>query len=259
MAEHRSAVTGIAASSVHRRRRWLIGAVGALGASALVLGGPGVPAFDGSPAGEVVGVLTAALERGLPGDGDGSLPGNPTGLPGELDGVVPNEPGGSGPGEPGGPGDRLPADLGDVVPGGLVPDGSGTDRGGLLDRLAQVLPMAIDDGGPGGNIGGPSGNGAAAPAVNTAAAGSRAGSPAASGAGPERGAPSDTALDGESDHGAPALVANPVPAGATLPRTGGGLGNGVLRLIAFLGLGRAVIPAHRRPGPVPPAGGAGVE
>jgi hypothetical protein len=317
MSEHRSAVTRIVGSSLPRRRRWVIGAVAALGASGLILGGVGVPVSaddvnaggnphasatvqdgcvtvaagtgeadgsvqpqgdgaqlqvagdgtatvsvcrddlgdppsgdpgdqvpgdlddvvpgdlddvvpgdpDGSLAGEVVAVVTGALEGDLPGDGDGSLPGDPDGLPGGLDGVDPGE-------------------LGEVVPGGLgglVPDGSGIDPDGLLDRLAQIIPGAI------GGAEEPGGNGGDGPAVNTSATGSASGSVAVSGEDAERGAPTDVVLGTELGHGEPPSVGTAVSTGGALPRTGGGLGNGVLRLVALVGLGRAALGlANRR-------------
>ena len=175
---------------------------------------------------EVVGVVTAALEGGLPGDGDGSLPGDPS--------------------------DELPGGL-----GGLVEDGSGIDPGGLLDRVAQIIPEAIDGALPGGHSGGgPGGNsGGGAPAVNTSGSGSVSGSVAVAGAGAERsGGPTDVVLGAEVDRAAPTLVGPAPSPGTTLPRTGGGLGNGVLRLVAWLGIGRALLGlANRRR----PAAGVG--
>jgi hypothetical protein len=46
--------------------------------------------------------------------------------------------------------------------------------------------------------------------------------------------------------GAPALVGTSISPGATLPRTGGGLGTGVPRLIALLGLGRGLVGLAKR-------------
>ena len=311
MSEHRSAVPRIVGSSLPRRRRWVIGAVAALGASGLILGGVSIPVSaddvnaggnphasatvqdgcvtvaagtggadgsvqpqgdgaqlqaagdgtatasvcrddlggppsgdpgdpvpgdlddvvpgdpDGSLAGEVVGVVAGALEGDLPGDGGGPLPGGPV------------DPGG-----PGGPVGELPGDLGDVAPGGvggLVPDGSGIDPGGLLDRLAEIIPGAIGGGDE------PGGNGSGAPAVNTSATGSVSGSVAVSGEDAERGAPTDVVLGAELDRGEPSSVGTAVSTGGALPRTGGVLGNGVLRLVALVGLGRAALGlANRR-------------
>ena len=328
MSEHRSAVTRIVGSSVPRRRRWLIGAVGALGASGLILGGVGVPVsaddvtaggnptasatvqdgcvtaavgtgeaggsvdpqgdegqlqaagdgtatvsvcgddlggppsgdpggsvpgdvddvvpddLGGSLAGELVGVVTGALDGELPGDGDGSPPVDPDDLSGGLGDVDPGEVGGIIPGELGGPGDDLPGDLGDVVPGGvggLVPDGSGIDPGGLLDRLAGIIPGSIDDGET------PSGNGGGKPAVKASGTGSVSGSVTVGGDGTEGSAPTDVVLVAELERGIPSSVATAGSPGASLPRTGGDLGNGVLRLLALLGLGRGVLGlANRR-------------
>ena len=328
MSEHRSAVTRSVGSSVPRRRRWLIGAVGALGASGLILGGVGVPVsaddvnaggnpsasatvhdgcvtaavgtgeavgsvhpqgddgqvqaagdgtatvsvcvddpggppsgdpggsvpgdlddvvpddLGGSPAGEVVGAVTGALDGELPGDGDGSPPADPGDLPGIPGDVDPGEGGGVIPGDPGGPGDDLPGDLGDVLPGGiggLVPDGSGIDPGGLLDRLVDIIPASIDDGET------PGGNGGAKPAVNASGNGSVSGPVAAGGEGTEGGGHADVVLGTELERDVPSSVGTAVSPAGSLPRTGGGLGTGVLRLLALLGLGRAVlVRANRR-------------
>ena len=200
--------------------------------------------LGGSVAAEVVGVVTGALDGELPGDGDGALPVDPGDLPGGPGDVDPGEVGGIIPGEPGGPGDDLPGGLGDVVPGGvggLVPDGSGIDPGGLLDRLAGIIPGSIDDGET------PGGNGAAKPAVNASGTGSVSESVAVGGDGAEGFAPTEVVLGAELGRGLPSLVDTAVSPGASLPRTGGGLGDGVLRLLAMLGLSRAVLGlAHRR-------------
>ncbi|HKY75262.1 MAG TPA: hypothetical protein VJS45_03920 [Acidimicrobiia bacterium] len=190
---------------------------------------PGEP--GGSLEGEVVAIVTATLD-GLPGGGDGSLPGD---LLDGLDGIVPD--GGSFPGDPG----DLPEGL-----GGLVPDGSGIDAGDLFDRLAEIIPGAGNGGGPGGNGGnGNGGNGGGAPAVNTSTNGSVSGS-VVGGIDAERPDPTDAVLGTEVGGGAPALVGTSVSPGGTLPRTGGGLGVGVLRLIAFLGLGRGLAGLAKR-------------
>jgi hypothetical protein len=138
------------------------------------------------------------------------------------------------PGDPGDPGD-LPDGL-----GGLVPNGSGIDPGGLLDRLGQIIPGAGDGSGPGGSGGG-------APAVNTSTNGSVSESVTVGGAGAERGGPTDVVPAAEVGSGVPTLAGTGSSPGATLPRTGGGLGIGVLRLVALLGLGRALVGlANRR-------------
>jgi len=274
MSEYRRAVTRPVGASVTRRRRLLIGAVGALGASGLILGGMGVPvsADDLSVAGD----LHASVEVDLPpADPGGSLsedleavvsdalddaesvdvgdvvPGEPGGslegevvavvtaalngaggeagdLPGALDDIVPGDGSGSFPGEPGGPG------LGE-----LVPEVSGIDVGDLFDRVGQIIPGA--NGGPDGDNGGsgPGGNGGGAPAVNASTNGS--GSAAVGGAGAERGEPTDRGITTEVGAGFPALVGTSSSPVGTLPRTGGGLGNGVVRLIALLGLGRGLV------------------
>ena len=336
MSEHRRAVTRPTGTSVTRRRRLLVGAVGALGASGLILGGVGIPVSaedvsaagnpyasvdvqdgcvtaaagtggaDGSVApqqgdgatldasgqgaatvtvcrddpggpspedpggplpddpagslpddpgdivpddlddavpgepggsleGEVVGIVTAALDGGPPGGGDGSVPGD---LPGGLDDIAPGDGDGSFPGDPG----DLPGGL-----GGLVPDGSGIDAGDLLDRLGEIITGAGDGGGPGGNDGsGNDGNGGGAPAVNTSTNGSMSGSVVVGGVDAERGDPTDVAPGSEIGAGVPALVGTSASPGGTLPRTGGGLGNGVLRLVVLLGLGRGLVGLAKR-------------
>lgn len=201
-----------------------------------------VPGDPGSLTGELVGAVTGELDGALPGDGEDPLPGDPTdGLAGGLDDVAPGDLGDI---IPGGPGGDLPGDLGDVAPGGLgglVPDDSGVDAGGLIDRLAQIIPGAIDDGGT------PGGNGGGQPAVNVSATGSGSGSVVVGSEGAGRGAPIDVVHGAELEPGTPALVGVAVSPGTALPRTGGGLGSGVLRLIALLGFGRAIIGlANRR-------------
>ena len=335
MSEHRSAIRHIVGSPGQRRRRWLMGAVGALGASGLVLGGVGVPVsaedvnaggtpsasvavqegcvtavvgtgqadgsvnpqgeggqlqtngegtatasvcrddsggppldpggsvpddlddvvpsdledvvpedLGGSVGGELVGEVTGALED-LPGDGGGPLPGEPGGLPGGLEDVAPGDVGDFIPGGgPGGPGGDLPSDLDDVVPGdpgGVLPDDSAVDLADLLDRLADIIPASIDDGDA------PDGNGGGGPAVNGAVTGSVSASVAAGGEGTDGGAPTDLVLGAELEQGDAVPAGSAVSPGGMLPRTGGGLGNGVLRLAAILGLGGAVLGwANRR-------------
>ena len=161
----------------------------------------------GSLEGEVLGVISAAIDGASPGDGDGPLPGD---LPGGL--------------------------------GGLVPDGSGIDAGDLFDRLGEIITGAGDGGGPGGNDG--RGNGGGAPAINPSTNGSAA--VAVGGVDAERGDPTGVVPGAEIGAGAPALVGTSIPPDATLPRTGGGLGNGVLRLVALLGLGRGLVGLAKR-------------
>ena len=189
----------------------------------------------GSLEGEVVAIVTATLE-GLPGGGDGSLPGDllPDDLLGGLDGIVPDG-GGSFPGDPG----DLPGGL-----GGLVPDGSGIGPGDLFDRLAEIVTGTGNGGGPGGNGGNGGGNGGA-PALGTSTNGSVSGS-VVGGNAAARDEPTAAVLGTEVGDGAPALVGTSVSPGGTLPRTGGGLGAGVLRLIAFLGLGRGLVGLAKR-------------
>lgn len=192
----------------------------------------------GSLEGEVSGVLTAVLDDAPLGDGDGPLPG---GLPDGLDDVAPGDGGGSFPGDPG----DLPGGL-----GGLLPDSSDIAPGDLFDRLGEIITGAGVGSRPDGNAGGGAGgNGAGAPAVNTSTNGSVSGSAAVGGVDAEGADPTGLANGTEAGSGAPALVGTVLPAG-TLPRTGGGLGHGVLRLVALLGLGRGLVglAKRRRPG-----------
>lgn len=332
MSDHRIAGPSIVGSSVPRRRRWMIGAAGALGASGLILGGLGVPVSaddanvggkphasatvqdgcvtatggmdqaggsaspqgdgaaleaagdgtatvsvrtedlgdpptddpggalpgdlddvlpdpedvvpggeDGSLAGEVVAVVTAALEGEIPGDGEGPVPGDLEDLPGGLDDVDPGEIGGVIPDGPGG----SPDEPGDLVPGGLgglVPGGSGIDVDGLLERLAGVIPGAVEDGhAPGGTTGG-------APAVHTSTNGSASESVGVGGDDAQGDAPMELVLGAEIERGRPSPADTVFSPTGALPRTGGGLGNGVLRLVAAVGLGWAALGlAIRRP------------
>jgi hypothetical protein len=186
---------------------------------------PGEP--GGSLEGEVVGVVTAALDDVAPGDGGGSLPDD---LPDGLDDIAPGDGGGSFPGD-------LPGGVGT-----LLPDGSGIDVGDLFDRLGEIITGA-GDGGPGGN-GGTGGTGGGAPAVNTSTTGSV--SVAVGGADAERSDPTAVLPGSEIGGGAPALAGTSASPSGTLPRTGGGLGSGVLRLVALLGLGRGLFGLAKR-------------
>jgi hypothetical protein len=205
-------------------------------------GDPGTGNLDevvpDDPAGELNDVVTDALEDEVPHDGDGFPPGDPGGeIPGAGDvvpgQVVPDDPGGAMPGggDSGGPGDVVPGEV-----GGLVPDGHGLVPN-LLDRLAQINPPAVG----GGDSDGDDGDG---PAKNPSPSGTASGSVDVGGASPdanaEDGSLTGSVLGGELKQGEPGLVDAVVAPGGSLPRTGGGLGSGVLRLIAFLGLGRAL-------------------
>ena len=178
-------------------------------------------------AGELDAVVTGALEDGLPGDGDGFPPGDPGG---EI-------PGGEIPGGDGG-------DVDDVVPGdvdGLVPDGLGLVPN-LLDRLAQIIPPVVVGGGP-------AGNGSSPPAINPSPSGTASESVDIGGARPEvnaeGGAATDSVLGAGVERGEGGVVGM-VASGGSLPRTGGGLGSGPLRLMALLGLGRALLALAKR-------------
>jgi hypothetical protein len=198
--------------------------------------------------GELEAAVTGALEGEVPGVG-GGLPGDPGELPDGLDDVTPGDIGDLIPGDPAGPGDpgsALPGGLDDVVPGGvggLVPDGSGIDPDGILDRVAQIIPDPI------GNGGAPGGSGGGAPALNTSATGPGSGSVAVGRNGAEQGATTDGVLGTELERVAPSTVNTTLSPGATLPRTGGGLGHGVLRLLALLGVARAAFGLAKRPRP----------
>ena len=328
MSEHRRAVTRLRGAPATHRRRLLIGAVGALGVSGLILGGVSFPVsagemnaggnlhasidvqsdcvtavagtgeadgsidqqessdatglkataqgtatvsvcsddLGGPPPDDPGGSLPGDLDDMVPGELDDVEPGDVDDVvPGDVDDVVPGESGGSLEGEvvgvvtaaldgglPGDGDDPFPGDPGNH-PGGLIPEGSGIDPGGVFDRLVQIIPGAIGGSGPGGNGGGPAGNGAGAPAVNTSTNGSVSGSVAVGGVGGERGGPTDVVLSTEIADGAPALVGTSISPGSTLPRTGGGLGNGVLRLVAVLGLARALVGLVNRRRPAPGA------
>jgi len=289
MSEHRRAGTPIVRSSVPRRRRWLVGAIGALGASGLMLGGMGVPvSADSLNAGADLhasaevhdGCLNAVVGSGgvdgsvLPQDDTTSpleaagqatatvsvCPDDSGGTPledlggsvqDELDEIVPGDPGGSGAeligvitaaldsgplgdgdgSAPGDPQDGLPGDLGDALPGGLggfVPAGLGLVPG-ILDRLPMVVPGTDTDH--------PGGTGGEGPAVNTSAGGTTSESVAVGGIDAEVGGPTGQLPD--DNRVGPGAIATAGSPGATLPRTGGTLGIGVLRLIAFFGLVRA--------------------
>ena len=166
---------------------------------------------------ELNDVVTGAIEDGVPGDGDGFPPGDP-------DGEIPG-------GDGGDEDDVVPGDLGGLVPEalGLVPN--------LLDRLAQIIR-------PAGGGGGPAGNGSGGPAIDPTPSGTASESVDAGGASAdvnaEGGAATDSVLGAEIERGEPGVVGMVVAPGGSLPRTGGGLGSGPLRLIALLGLGRAL-------------------
>ena len=230
MSEHRRAVTHLAGSTFRRRRRWLLGAAGALGVGGLILGGVGVPASAGDAnAGANVhatadvsgGCLTAVVGTG---GADGSV--QP-----QQDPTAQVEAAGQGtvtasvcPGDPAG---ALPDSV-----GGFVPSGSGLVPG-ILDLLPEVVP-GIDAGEPGGS-------GGDGPAINPAAGGTVSGSVAVGGIDAEGVAPTGQAPGGPDAQAGPGATGTDILPGGTLPRTGGGLGTGVLRLIAVLGFGRAAL------------------
>jgi hypothetical protein len=192
------------------------------------------------------GSLPDALDGVVPDDLDDVLPGDPDDvLPGDPDDVIPGDPGGD-PGDPGDivpvdPGEALPGGVGDVVPGGLgglVADGVGLGRD-LIDRAGQIVPPAGGDG-PDGGTGGEPGAGAP-PAGNGPGSGSASGSVTVNAGAAERGTPpADAVLRADIERDAPAS------AGATLPRTGGGLGSGLPRLIAVMAVGRALFGLAKR-------------
>jgi hypothetical protein len=233
-----AAGTGEAEGSVHPQQDSELQATGEGTATVIVcrdgLGGtpPGDPgAVPGDPddvvpddlddvvpddvAGELNDLVTGALDGGVPGDGDGFPPGDPSG---EI---------------PGGGGDEVvPGDV-----GGLVPEGIGLVPN-LLDRLAEIIPPAVGGAGPDGNDPGD-------PAINPSPSGTASGSVEVGGASTdvnaEGGAATQAVLSAEVERGEPGVVDMVVAPGGSLPRTGGGLGSGLPRLIAFLGLGRALL------------------
>ena len=248
MSEHRNGIARVAASSTRRRRRWMSGVVAVLGASGLALGGLGVPvsANDLNTTGnlhasaDVQGdCVTAAAgtgqaEESVKPQQDSEL--QATGQGTATVSVCGDAMGGTPPGDPD---DPMPGNLDDVVPsdvGGLVPDGHGLVRN-LLDRLAQINPPALGGGGSNGDDGdGP----AMKPSPNGTASGSVDVGGASADANAEGGSLTGSAPGGEPVSGKPGLAGATAASGGSLPRTGGGLGVGVLRLIAFLGLGRAL-------------------
>jgi hypothetical protein len=170
------------------------------------------------PTGELNDVVTGALEDRLPDDGDGFPPGDPGG----------DIPGGDG----GDPGHVVPGD-----PGGLVTDGHNLVPN-LLDRLAQITPPAVGEGDSDGNDGdrpatNPSPSGAVSGSVDVGAASADA--PQA-----ESGPLTHSVPGADLEGGKPGLVGAVVAPGGSLPRTGGAPGTALLRLIAFLGVGRAL-------------------
>ena len=189
---------------------------------------PGDPG-DGVPGDGDWGDALPEVGDGLPGDG---LPGD--GLPG---GGVPGGgvPGG---GVPGNPGDTPPGEVGDIVPGdggGLLPDGLGLVPD-LVDRLLPLVLGEVDEGGPGGSDGdGPP----ASPAANGSGTAPIVADP---GDGDED-APAEPVSGGGlgDDASMGSTDGTALPTGGTLPRTGGGPGVGLLRIMAFLGIGRAVL------------------
>jgi hypothetical protein len=173
-------------------------------------------------AGELNDVVTGELEDGVPGDGDGFPPGGP-------DGEIPG-------GNAGDEDDVVPGDVGGLVPDGLalVPN--------LLDRLAQIIPPAV-------GIGGPDGDDSRGPAINPSPSGTASESVDVGGASADvnaGGAATGSVLGAEVERGEPGVVGMVVAPGGSLPRTGGGLGSGPLRLLAFLGLGRALFALAKR-------------
>jgi hypothetical protein len=173
MLEHRRALTCPAGASVTRRRRLLVAAVGAIGASGLILGAAGIPVSagdvnaGGNPSASVDvqdGCVTAAAGTGgadgsvAPQQGDAATleaAGQGTAtltICGEDlgDAPSPDDPGSSLPDDPG---DIVPDELGDVVPGepgDVVPDEAG---GSLEAEVHGILTAALDGDPPGGGDG----------------------------------------------------------------------------------------------------------
>lgn len=201
-----------------------------------VLGNPDDVVPD-DPTGDLNDVVTGALDDGLPNDGDGFPPGDPgSDIPGGDDvvpgQVVPDNPGGALPGGDGGdPGHVVPGDVGGLLTDGhnLVPN--------LLDRLAQINPPAVGEGDSDGNDGdrpatNPSPSGAASGSVDVGATSADAQA--------ESGPLTGSMLGADLERGQRGLVGAVVAPGGSLPRTGGAPGTGLLRLIAFVGVGRAL-------------------
>ena len=187
--------------------------------------------------GDLDDVVPGDLDDVMPGDLDDVIPGDPDEvIPGDPDEVIPGDPGGGVPGGPGGgdPGEVIPGNLGDVVANaldGLVPDGIGVDPG-VLERIPDVVPGGND-------VGRADGNDDTAPTNRSSGNEPLSGSVDVGGADWNEDVPTAEVLESES-------VPGP-SSGGTLPRTGGGLGTGVLRFIAVFGFGRGIFGwANRR-------------
>jgi hypothetical protein len=199
---------------------------------------PGTPddVVPDDPAGAVNGVVTGVVDDVVPDDGDGFPPGDPGGqLPG-ADDVVPGDV------VPGDPGTVLPGggDAGDVTPGGLgglVPAGDGLVPD-VVDRLAHVGPPAA-----GGGSDGNDGRGSATnpPPAGTASGSADVGAATVDADADAEGGPLPASVLVGDPGGEPGVVDALTLPGGSLPRTGGGPGSAVFRLIVCLGLGRALL------------------
>ncbi len=254
MSEHRSVVARTVWSSC-TRRRWLIPMIGALSAGGLILGGLGVPVS----AGDVIGgghlaasadVQGNCLNAAVTTDGmDGSAHQQGDGTASEVGAAAQgtataevsacrDDPGGALPEDPAG---SVPGELDDLVPDDPDPPLETELEALVAAVLDGDLPAGIDLGLPGGN-----GGVAGKPAIGTSTSGTASGSVAVGTGGEERGTPTEPVAGADLEHGAPFSAGAAIPPGGTLPRTGGGFGPGVLRLIAFLGFGRALVRLVKR-------------
>lgn len=227
--------------------------------------GPSGP--DATGAGRATSDISVCLDdasQGLPEDPGGGIPEDPAGsvpddfdsVVGEVSGAVLGQLDGADPGGvlggaaedlgdlipgppddalPGGPGDVVPGDIGGDLPGAIkryLPDGLGLVPD-LVDGIPALIPEVAANGEPDGNDG-------PGPATGPSASGSGATSVVADSG---NGDPADSILGGElASGGQPSTGETELSTGGgTLPRTGGGLGSGVLRLIAALGTGHAAL------------------
>jgi hypothetical protein len=231
MPEQRNDFAPAVAASPSRAGRLIIAAIGAVSLSGLVFGGLLAPVSADDVTGNVGAGVSAEFDGdcvGVAAGGDGA---DGTGTSGSS--VCLDDLGSGLPLDPG----TLPGDL-----GGLVPDGLGPVLD-LLDDL-PALPGDGDNGAPGGNAGG-------GPAVSPSA--SESGAPPVVAGADEGVAQGDHVPGVELGEGltGPSSGTMLITNGGTLPRTGGGLGSGLARMIAVLGFGRAAfaLAGKRRGGP----------
>lgn len=249
MSKGRRAFTAQVGAPSPRRRRWAAGVLGSIACSGLILGALAFPVSaddvtGGGNAGAWASVEGQCVAAGTAG-GDGSVDHQGEGEPARVevsgDGTGTAEVSVCGDDVEGLVQDLMPAvepgDVEDAVPGnpaGLIPDvlGLGPD---IMSRLARILPRLVDTDGAAGFDAG-------RPAITTPSSGSGPSSVVADAA-QERETPLGDDLPGaEIESVVPTEAGTaPVPAGAMLPRTGGGPGVQLLRLLALAAAGRAIL------------------